>query len=180
MTTMSKAPSDLETILERPALRLEDLPDGKQALIALAKKQSALIAPFWRPEGTWIDTNRDTIAPERIVEFGYRLAQDFLVVMAVLLERHGVEASERAMTALKGKGPSASAPALGKRGARLTGVIQPVISLLLAFQIRDGLVKIDRLPPSLVAKTDRLIVLMIKAAAHSHQRDEEGRVSFPG
>jgi hypothetical protein len=173
VTTIPKAPKDFEEILGRPALRREELPSGKAALISLAKRQSVLIAPFWQSDGTWIATDQKMIAPRQIVKFGYRLAEDFLVVMAALLERYGVEASESAMHALKGKNPGASPPGLGTRGTRLASVIQPVISMLLAFQIRDDLVKIDRLPPSLVAKTDRLIVLMIKAAAHRHNRDDE-------
>jgi len=172
MTTMSKAPSDFEIILGRPTLTREDLPKGKTALISLAKKHSALIAPFWQPSGTWIETDGGTIAPERIVEFGYRLASDFLLIMSAVLERYGVEAIDRAMAPLEGKKPGAAVTGLGERGTRLKGVIQQAISMLLAFQIRDGLLKVERLPPSLAAKIDRLIVLMIKAAAHSHARDE--------
>jgi hypothetical protein len=173
MTAAPQIPEAFDEVLARPALGFADLPASKVALIALAKQQAALVVPFWSADGSWVTVPRTDIKAERIVDFGYHVTSDFLVIMAAVLRRYGVSATEAALAPLKGPKPRPAVSELGDRGARLNKLLNQAISLLFSIQIRHGVERIKGLPPSLAAKTDQLTVLLIKTAVeNSHGYDE--------
>jgi hypothetical protein len=164
---------DLEEILGGPSLRAEDIPPRKSDAIALGRRLSERLLPFWQPDASWLSSERDGLTSNIVCETGYRLLPDFLVVVTTLLDRYGVGALEKAMSPFTGVQRGIPPKALGSRAERIMSISQQSIAMLIAFQIRSALDEIGQLPATTVATGDAVVVALIRDLVKGRPDDEK-------
>jgi hypothetical protein len=152
------------------------LPKARKDLIALAKENRPMLDAFVGPEGTWATELEKWMSSERFVELGYRVTRDFVALASAIASRYGVKCLGEAFRPwprpkLSGTRGPAPVQLRGER-RRLRSLIQNLLMVVLAFEVREGIKEIEVIPPSLSAKVEQMVLLMMSETVRGAKPDD--------